>query len=178
MENKEVKKKLMYLSGEDFYLFCYSVLVALDHLKCRDGSYFKDYRKLAFLIEFIRDEKLNYIIASASESPDRTLNPVDREYLFTSYSVGLGRRSEILKLLFTLEKRKFVTLDKANTRSMVNVTLNPEEIPSAFFDKEMFGKEYKNMESFSALVKRLSTLKLETMLERVYGNNGISTWAV
>ncbi|MCK5021914.1 MAG: hypothetical protein KAR54_01555 [Candidatus Pacebacteria bacterium] len=175
MKNKEVKKSLMYLSGEDFYLFCYAVFIALDSLNCKNGKYFSDYRKLAFLIEFIKDEKLNYIISNSSE---KSLNPIDKEYLFRSYSVGLGRRSEILKLLFTLEKRNYVILDKGNTRSLVNVSLNNEAIPEGFFNKEVFSKEYRNMASFSGYVKRLSVLKLDTMIERVYRNNGISTWAI
>jgi len=175
MKNKEVKKSLMYLSGEDFYLFCYAVFIALDSLNCKNGKYFRDYRKLAFLIEFIKDEKLNYIISNTSA---KSLNPIDKEYLFRSYSVGLGRRSEILKLLFTLEKRNYVILDKGNTRSLVNVSLNNEAIPEGFFNKEVFSKEYRNMDSFSGCVQRLSVLKLNTMLERVYRKNGISTWAV
>ena len=175
MKNKEVKKSLMYLSGEDFYLFCYAVFIALDSLNCKNGKYFSDYRKLAFLIEFIKDEKLNYIISNSSE---KSLNPIDKEYLFRSYSVGLGRRSEILKLLFTLEKRNYVILDKGNTRSLVNVSLNNEAIPEGFFNKEVFSKEYRNMAIFSGYVKRLSVLKLDTMIERVYRNNGISTWAI
>lgn len=175
LKNKEVKKSLMYLSGDDFYLLCYAVFIALDTLSCKNGKYFNDYRKLAFLIEFIKDEKLNYIISNLSE---KTLNPIDKEYLFNSYTVGLSRRSELLKLLFTLEKRNYVTLEKSNTKSFVNVTLNYEAIPKGFFNKELFLKEYRNMDILKNSVKRLSVLNLETMLEQIYRNNGIITWAI
>lgn len=175
MKNKQIKKNLMYLSGEDFYLFSYAIFIALESLSCNNGRYFSDYRKLAFLIEFIKDKKLNYIISNSSEKP---LNPVDKVYLSNSYSVGLSRRSEILKLLFTLEKKNYVILEKGNTKSLVNISLNKEAIPEGFFNKEIFIEEYRNMDCFSKCVQRLSILKLETMLDRVYGENGISTWAV
>lgn len=175
MKNKNVKKSLMYLSGEDFYVFCYAVLIVLDYLKCKDGRYFKDYRKLAFLIEFIKDDKLNYII---SNTHGKSLNPIDKEYLFSSYSTGLGRRSEILKLLFTLEKKNYIVLDKGDTRSLVNVSLNKEAIPSDFFNKEIFSREYRNISVFTQCVKKLSALKLDTLLNRIYVQNGIVTWAI
>lgn len=175
MKNKEAKKSLMYLSGEDFYVFCYAVLIVLDYLNCKDGRYFKDYRKLAFLIEFIKDEKLNYII---SNSHEKSLNPIDKEYLFSSYSTGLGRRSEILKLLFTLEKKNYVVLDKSDTRSLVNVSLNKEAIPQEFFDKNTFSWEYQNIGVFTQCVKRLTALKMDTMLDRIYVQNGIRIWAI
>jgi len=175
MKNKEAKKSLMYLSGEDFYVFCYAILIVLDYLNCKDGRYFKDYRKLAFLIEFIKDEKLNYII---SNSHEKSLNPIDKEYLFSSYSTGLGRRSEILKLLFTLEKKNYVVLDKSDTRSLVNVSLNKEAIPQEFFDKNTFSWEYHNIGVFTKCVKRLTALKMDTMLDRIYVQNGIRIWAI
>jgi len=174
MTNKIVKKNLMYLSGEDFYLFCYAIFVVLDSLNCKNGKFFKDYRKLAFLIEFLKDENLNLIISKETE---KSLNPIDKDYLFHSYSTGLSRRSEILKLLFMLEKKNFVILKKSNIRSFVDVTLNKDHIPDNFFNEKMFSKEYMNINSFKKTIKRLSTLKLETMLEKIYDEHGVSTWA-
>lgn len=175
MYNREVKKSLMYLSGEDFYLYSYALLVILDSLSCTNGKLFKDYRKLAFMIEFVKDERLVQII---QQTVNGKLNPIDKEYLFSSYSVGLSRRSEILKLLFTLEKRKLVILNKGNAPSIINVTLNKNEIPDDFFDKKLFLHEYSNVKKFCSQIQRLSTLKLETFLEKVYKNNGITTWVL
>ncbi|MCI5160987.1 MAG: hypothetical protein D3917_02985 [Candidatus Electrothrix sp. AX5] len=175
MKDKDIKKNLKYLSGEDFYVFCYSILIVLDYLKCKNGQYFKDYRKIPFLVDFIKDEKLNYIILN---SGDKDLNPIDKEYLFSSYSAGLSRRSEILKLLFTLEKRKYVFLEKTGKQNIINVSLNEGVIPADFFDKDFFFNEYKNIKNFSLHIKRLRILTLNTMLERIYEQNGISIWAI
>lgn len=171
----KTKKRLMYLSGEDFYVFCYTVIIALDHLKCVDGKYFKDYRKLAFIIDFISNDKLIYIISNSTK--DR-INAIDKEYLFGSYTAGLSRRSDILKLLFTLEKRKFVKLNKSEESSTIDVSLNKREIPDSFLDKEVFNAEYKNIKGFCSKIQRLASLKLDTMLDRIYTENGIKTWAI
>ena len=66
MSDVSTKKRLMYLSGEDFYLYCYSVLVILDSLGCRDGRFFRDYRKLAFLTDIISNDKTVYVVSHSS----------------------------------------------------------------------------------------------------------------
>lgn len=173
--NDSVKKDLMYLSGEDFYLFCYSIFIILDTLGCRDGKYFKDYRKISFLIEFAKDESLNYLLDDLAKNG---LSAVDKEYLFHSYSSGMARRSEILKLLFTLEKKQYVSLERGKNSSFVNVSLNKDRIPDEFFSDDVFLSEYENIKKLKGLVKRLSVLTLDKMLERIYEDNGVSTWAV
>ena len=175
MNSKNSKKRLMYLSGEDFYLFCYSIFIILDSLDCTNGVLFKDYRKLAFLISIINDEKLIYIITN---STGNDINPVDKEYLFNSYSNGLMRRSEMLKLLFTLEKKGFVTLEKAKENTVIDLSLDKQTIPKNFFDKKVFSKEYKQAQVLKKNVRGLRSLKLETMLEKIYTNNGVKTWAI
>jgi len=169
----ENKKFIMYLSGEDYYLYLYCLVIVLDHLKCRQGKVFKDYRKLPFIIEFVRNEKLNQIIIN---SPEQGFNRVDRELLFNSYSMGMSRRSEILKLLFTLEKKGIVEIFKAKFGDGVDVTLKPSELPKELLDKKLFKNEYENIKCFSKIVKRSSRLTLSTMLEKIYRQNGIATW--
>ena len=174
--SSSVKKSIMYASGEDFYLFCYAVFILLDSVGCKNDKFFTDYRKLAFLIEFIRDEQLLQILDRGQLK--ETLNSVDKEYLFNSYSTGLSRRSELLKLLFTLEKKKYLTLEKGSTKSLIKVSLNKKDIPKSFFDKKMFSREYCNAERLRKSVRRISILTLDTMLEKLYKDNGITTWAV
>lgn len=171
------KKRLMYLSGEDFYLFCYSIFIILDELSCISGKgkAFRDYRKLAFLIDIINHERLTHIISSAESIP---LSINDKEQLFYSYSNGLMRRSEILKLLFTLEKKGFVILQKGKQKLEIDVTLHKKNIPKDFFNKEIFSQEYNRLKDIKAKIKGLSNLTLSTMLNKVYSDNGIKTWAI
>ncbi|MBV1928909.1 MAG: helix-turn-helix domain-containing protein [Gammaproteobacteria bacterium] len=162
----------MYLSGEDFYLYCYSVFVILDSLGCRDGKYFRDYRKLAFLTDIIGDDKIVYVI---SHSSGEKLNPKDYECLLDSYSNGLTLRSEILKLLFVLEKRGYVSLNRGRAQE-IDVTLTENNLPSGFLNSNVFESESKNMKDVSKKVGRLASLTLDTMLNKLYVENGVRTW--
>lgn len=167
-----VKKRIMFSSGYDFYFMAYALLVTLDALGCKKGRYFKDYRKLAFLIEFITEEKLLTILERPEQKP---LNRVDKEYLFKSYTNGLSRRSETLKILFRLEKSGLVILRKRDINSLVDVSLT-DSVPSGFFDKEFFKREYSNAHRLSILVKRLTRLTLSTTLSNIYEGRGVKTW--
>lgn len=172
MSNISAKKRLMYLSGEDFYLYCYSVFVILDSLDCCDGKYFRDYRKLAFLTDIISDDKTVYIVSNSS---GKKLNPKDYEYLLDSYSNGLTRRSEILKLLFVLEKRGYIVLERGRTQE-INISLSKENLPNDFLSQNVFESECKNIISVSKKIGRLASLTLETMLSKIYVENGVRTW--
>ena len=172
MGDVSTKKRLMYLSGEDFYLYCYSVFVILDSLGCRDGKYFRDYRKLAFLTDIIGDDKTVYVVSHSSE---KNLNPKDYERLLDSYSNGLTRRSEILKLLFVLEKKGYVSLNRGKAQE-IDVSLTKENLPNDFFGSNIFDSECNNLKNVSKKVGRLASLTLDTMLNKIYVENGVRTW--
>lgn len=193
MNNNQAKKRMMFLTGEDFYYFTYSIILTLELLGCKNGKYFKDYRKLPFIVEFINDDNLMYIFEShvqcdnairlpdddqSSPSPQRAINKLDKEYMFRSYSTGMARRSEFLKLLFTLEKSGFVVLEKGDLNSAVNVSLARDNVPATFFDTTLFSKECKNTIKLQSMVKRLASLNLSTMLTKIYESQGVKTWAL
>lgn len=167
-----IKKRIMFSPDYDFYFTTYSLLVSLDALGCKKGRYFKDYRKLAFLVEFATEDKLVSIL----ERPDgKDLNRIDKEYLFKSYTNGLSRRSEILKILFRLEKSGFVILRKGDINSLVDVSLS-ELIPKSFFDKNFFHSEYSNVRRTTAQIKQLTRLTLDTTIQKIYEAHGVKTW--
>lgn len=172
MTNNVIKKRIMYLSGEDFYLFCYSMFIVLDVLGCHSGKIFRDYRKLAFLINIMNDEKLIYILKSDQ------INTHDQEYLYNSYSTGLMKRSEILKLIFTLEQKGFVKLTRGKKNQEIDISLDKSSIPVSFFDKHVFSNEYNYVKEIKKNVPKLNTLTLDTMLKKIYTNKGVKTWAI
>jgi len=172
MSEINAKKRLMYLSGEDFYLYCYSIFVILNSLGCCDGKYFRDYRKLAFLIDIIGDGKVIYVL---SHSSGEKMDSKDYECLLDSYSNGLTLRSEILKLLFVLEKKGYVILSRGKTQE-IDVTLAINNIPGGFLDGNVFTFETKNIEYVSKKFRRLPSLTLDTMLNKIYVENGVRTW--
>lgn len=188
MDENLNKKRIMYLAGEDYYLFTYSALLILHVLKCKDQKYFKDYRKLAFLIEILNNENIIFILRSREAVDDsdlapngvevKILNPVDKDYLFRSYATGIARRSEILKILFTLEKLNYVSLRRGEKDFEIDVSLNSSAIPKDFFSARIFSRELGNMEKIKSIVKRLGSLSLATMIDRIYEKNGVKTWGL
>ncbi len=172
MNDVSTKKRLMYLSGEDFYLYCYSVLIILDSLGCRNGKYFRDYRKLAFLTDIISDDKTVYVV---SHSSGAKLNPKDHERLLDSYSNGLTRRSEILKLLFVLERRGYVNLNRGKAQE-IDVALATENLPDNFLNNDVFNSESNNINSIAKNAGRLASLTMDTMLKKIYIEKGVRAW--
>lgn len=173
--NEAAKKKLMFISSDDFYLLTYATIIILDSLKCTDERFFKDYRKIPFIIEMITNSR-NMLILELSASGE--LHKGDKEFLFHSYTNGLAKRSEALKILFTLEKKGYVSLHKGDAEALVNITLNKESLPPKFLVKEVFKSEYMNCERFKRVVQRSTVITLDTFLGKVYRDRGIKIWEV
>lgn len=169
------KKRIMFIKGEDFYFLTYNILLILKALNCNsEDRTFKDYRKLAFLIDFVSNWNiLNILLANVN---GKHLNYADRETLTRSYSSGMLRMNEIIKLLFALEKKELLHLVKNRSNGHLDIYLNDKPLPSDLFDKDLFKIELNNINLLKANISRLSTLKLETLLERLYYNYGITKW--
>lgn len=172
LSKTEIKKRLMFVKGEDFYYLTYNMILMLDHLGCYYGSRkFKDYRKLAFLVEFVSDYNLANILGNREG-----LNPIDRDLLTRTYSNGMIRQNQLIRLLFTLEKHNLVVLEKEKTTGTVSVSLKKESLPEGFFNSELFQPETNNMVSLTKNIQKLSLLTLEKMLQRLFDNYGLTRW--
>jgi hypothetical protein len=169
-----VKKKIMFSKGDDFYFLSYNILLILYGMDCFCGQRtFKDYRKLSFLIDFVSNRNL----AQTASSNMILLNPVDRELFTRAYANGMLRLNQVIRLLFTLEKRGFVTLERELGADTVNVCLNKEAIDKSFFNKDLFKPELNNLKLIKASVQRTTVLTLENLLTRLFDNHGIRRWA-
>ncbi|MCA0429048.1 MAG: hypothetical protein LCH32_00935 [Bacteroidetes bacterium] len=169
--SQNIKKRLMFVKGDDFYFLTYNIIAALTILGCVDEKKFKDYRKLAFLVDFVSDHHLISIVKRNRDHAN--LSMLDRELLTRSYSTGLLRQNQIIRLLFILESRGIVNLEK-NRNGLIDVALKEDK--KDVFDKSLFVTEYQNMTLLKSNVSRLSSLNLETMLNRLYDNYGIKRW--
>jgi hypothetical protein len=172
IKNENIRKRLMFVKGEDFYYLTYNIIAALSILGCYDdGRKFKDHRKLAFLVDFVSDHHLVSIVKRNKDHAN--LSSLDRELLTRSYSTGLIRQNQIIRLLFILESRGIVSLEK-NSNGQIDVSLKSDK--KDFFDKEIFVTEFQNMFLLKTNIARLSNLNLESMLNRLYDNYGIKRW--
>ncbi|CAI8764848.1 hypothetical protein [Pseudomonas zeae] len=173
--NEAVKKNLMFISSDDFYLLTYATVIILDSFGCTKGRVFKDYRKIPFIIELIINNR-NILILESSTT--EKLHKGDKDFLFHSYSNGLAKRSETLKILFTLEKKGYVSLHKGDTGALINITLNKEKLPPNFLSKDIFKNEYMNCEKVKRTIQRSTAITLDTFLSKTYRDRGIKIWEV
>ena len=165
----------MFVKGEDFYFLSYNIfLLLLTYESTNEKSRFRDYRKLAFLIDFISDSRLSRLL----DNPTTHYNIADKDFLNRSYANGLLRMNEILKLLFALEKHKIITLLKDNDSNSLDVYLNTEELARSFWDWELFLNEKQNLSRLKTNIPKLKSLKLETLLSKLYYNYSDKQWDI
>lgn len=169
-------KRLNYLVGEDFYFLTYSILSALDAFSPREGSTFKDHRKLSHLVQLVSDDRLLSIL---SRYMGRNIeNAIDRELLFATFTRGEVHKREVYKLLFALEKRGYVTLFKAAKPEVLDVLLRHDQLPAEFLTSPIFEGERVNAHQLKKLLPRISTMTHETFVERIYSSRGLRVWVV
>lgn len=167
----------MFVKGEDFYFLSYNIIILLKELGCfGTPRKFKDARKLALLTEFVADRNLIDILNRSLAMRSRNNN--ERRYMVNAYSEGLVRVKLITRLLFALEQRGIVSLEKDSSRNTISIWLNKEVIPDNFFDKNLFKEEVRNIESLRNLVHGITNLTYDTLKEKLFGNYDIHTWDI
>ena len=168
-----IKRSLMFSKGDDLYFLSYNVLLLLQGLKCECGKrIFKDHRKLAFLIDFISNRNLAVTLKQSGP----VLNVIDRELFTRAYADGLLRLNQVIRLLFTLEKRGFIQLKREIKTNTIDVCVIPGNQLNDFFDKKLFKLEAENLDVIKAAIPKLNVLTLDTLLNRLFDNHGVRTW--
>jgi hypothetical protein len=177
IDNIELKKRLMFVKGDDYYYLTYNIIIILQNLDCYyKQRIFRDYRKLSFLIEFVSDYNLINIINNKKNL--NSINIIDRELLTRAYSNGLLRKGQLLRLLFTLEKKDYIILEKENNSNIINVSLNEKSLPKNIFRTEHFEAETNNLVILKGNIQRINRISLDTLLTKLFVNFGVKTWAV
>ncbi|WP_394143748.1 hypothetical protein [Vibrio atypicus] len=169
----DVKKRLMFSSSDDPYYMCFWVIITLDRLGKKNGTYFNDSRKLLFVILLLSDDQtFNSVIKSIELGASKQ----EKEILHESYKDGVTQITRFNSILITLEKKGLITLRKSRTLDTLDLTLNKINIPKDFFKNKEFNTEYKKITKLKSSVERMTALSLDTFIERVYKNNGVKTW--
>lgn len=165
------KKRLMYIQSEDFYFLTYNIFILLKELGCvNEKRFFRDYKKISFLIDFISDPSLVYLIEK------ERLTELDKKILAETYSSGLVRIKEMNKLIYSLAKRKVLNLSRRPSSHEVEISLNTNSIEKEFFSNELFKIEIDNINVIKQSVKRLSSLTIEGLESSLYKSRGVNTW--
>lgn len=172
----EVKNKrpLYFISGEDFYFVAYSILLVLDFLGGAQKRV-KDHRKLTYLIQFVSDNRLIDVLLRTQQK--KVSNPLDREFLFSSFTNAELHKREVFKILFSLERGGYISIRRTDVAEILDVTLVPNSIPRGFFESDNFDEERRNADELKKLIPRISMLIFDSLLERLYLDRGVRVWA-
>ncbi len=173
--NEKIKRRLNFISGEDFYFLTYEVMILLDVLTTANGE-FKDHRKLAYLIEIISNS--NVINVLMRYKGKHVNNAHDKELLFSTFINGEIHEREIFKLILAFDKKGYVTINRSVHTEVLNIKLRRENLPAQFLINDVFMKDRKNAVILKQLVKRLSVLSFETFITKIYKEYGIQAWAL
>ncbi|MFF3025665.1 hypothetical protein ACFVRR_24095 [Gottfriedia sp. NPDC057948] len=172
--NHQIKKRIMFNKESDYYFIAYNSLLILHTLSCYEGkSNFYDYRKLIYILPFIADKYLLQVVTKNSRLREEEIK------LLEDIHIKAKLREPILKsILFTLEKKGYLTLEKNNTRKSIDVKLTRNSIKREFFKSDMFNTEIQNINSFKSYYQRLSFLSIESLIEKLFKERGVIIWDV
>lgn len=168
------KRPLFFISGEDFYFVAYSILLVLEFLG-GSARRVKDHRKIAYLIQFLGDSRLIDLLERTQGAG--VANAADRELLFSSYTNAELHKREVFKIIFSMERRGFLRMQRADSPEVLDIALISDGIPQNFFKNSSFAEEKANAEKLKELVPRLSLLTFESLLDRLYRERGVRVWA-
>src|SRR5664280_1787964 len=118
MEKEQARRRMHFVAGEDLYFLTYALLLVLDVFRCNSlERALNDYRKIAFVADFISSPRLTRGLTLWSEQPGR-ISREDQELLRAVHDRGVARIPLFFRLLYILEQRGLVSVapaDKART---------------------------------------------------------------
>ncbi|MGR9047563.1 hypothetical protein ACQ4XT_02770 [Halobacillus faecis] len=171
-----IKKKIMFSRDEDYYFITYNLLIILNTLDCTSSkTKWTDYTKLIYLIPLVADSKLlaTYIkYLKTNKSPSKE----DYEVMKETYIKSRLKLNLITSIIFTLESEDLIGLIKNNKRHTIDIWLNKDKISKELLKSSLFDIEINNAKKLKTEIKRLKSLGIKTLLERLYTNNGVRVW--
>lgn len=172
--NNNIKKRIMFNKDSDYYFIAYNTILILDNLNCYEGkSNFIDYRKLIYILPLISNE---YLLKSSLKNGPLSEHQIN---MLEDVFINAKLREPILKsILFTLEKKGLLILEKNNSRKCIDVRLVPNSITKEFLNSETFKIEYENINSFKKYYKRLNHIGIDNLIEKLFREKGVIIWDV
>lgn len=164
----------MFNKDSDYYFVAYNSILILDILNCYENkSTFYDYRKLIYILPFIANANLANLSVKNGKRNERELKILEDIYIKAKL------REPILKsILFTLEKKGYLQLQKDNKRKCITIQLIKNAIPREYLDSELFELERENIISLKKYYQRLSFIGLESLIEKLFKEKGVIIWDI
>jgi hypothetical protein len=159
----DAKKRMMFIQKEDYNFLAYNLLLLLDTLDCSgERKTFKDFRKIAYLIDFINE----------GGEPDK----FDQRQLSQIYSKAQIKKKLLHHLLIILRNKKMIGVSPNRTHRSIDIWINRGNIPESFLDKEVFANEINNILQLKKLVYSLKTVNIRDLANKIFTNNNVLVW--
>jgi hypothetical protein len=175
-EGRALKKRMMFVKGDDFYFIAYNAMLLLSELDCTSvNKTFVDHRKLSFLIDFVSDPSLIQMVYRRKHL-STTLSNGDRNELSHAYSRGASRQHLVMRLECVLETKGYFGIEKGTRQSGFDVYLHKEQLPERFLEDELYEVERQNVALIRKTIPKVRTMTLATMLQHLFQENGVEAW--
>jgi len=159
------KKRMMYIHREDYNFLTYNLLLVLFVFECfSESKSFTDFRKIAYLIDFI--------------SSPSNIDTYNKTELANIYSKAQLKKKLLSHLLIVLNNKNYIGIKLNNTRKTLDVWLKVDELPIDFIDLKYFDQEIGNINQLKKLVGRMRTVTIKTVVDKIFTDNGVLTWEV
>lgn len=162
---KFAKKRIMFIQSEDYNFLTYNLLIFLNEM----GSYsestrFKDFRKIAYLIDFI--------------SSSKNLDDYERFELSNIYLKAQLKKKLLSHLIITLQNKEYIDISLNNTHKTIELWIKKDNIPKDFFNKKIFKREIENIKKLKKELNIRKNTSLKKLVDNIFTNRGVSTWEV
>jgi len=162
---QSAKKRMMFIQNEDYNFLAYNLLIFLDEMGCySEQTRFKDFRKIAYLVEFI--------------SSSKEINDYDTFELSNIYLNSQLKKKLLSHLIITLQNKDYLDISLNTTHKTIELWIKKENIPTEFFDKDIFKREISNIRKLKKEFKITKISLLKKIVDEIFTKKGVSTWEV
>lgn len=162
----------MFIKGEDYYYLTYNIFVVLDAYNCYGDRKFKDYRKISHLIDIVGNRRVCVILSK------KILNKFENVLLSKSYSNALVRDKIIRRILFALEKKGYINIDRSLRGKTIDLSLNKKVEVNNLLNAELFCSEIENINNIKKYVSKINIISFDNFMTELYESRGIRTWGI
>lgn len=167
------KKRMMFILEEDYYFITMKILSILIALECNIKP-FEDYKKLAIIFEFIKNDFNMSFLKKLCDKKELDLFENERAVkLFCESKLDVA---VIKRVLFFLERKDMVKLQKNSKNGSIDVLLLQNDLLKGLIEEGRIKKDIENCLFIKKTVKRLRTLKLSTLQEKIFGYSEVAKW--
>ena len=165
MHKKDAKKRLMFIQQEDYNYLIYNLIIVLLVYECNNSnSVFKDYRKIAYLIEIMGIEK--------------KLEDFSQDELGDIYSRAQIKKVLLSHVLVILYRKEIINISMNTVHLSFDIWINEDKVLSYFKNNEMFVTEIKQLKEIKRTFSRIRTSTIKTMVDTLFTNKNIITWEI